>query len=44
MLERLTEWLVYFVQNWFWLLPIIADGWFLYRLCALFARPRSKRR
>lgn len=44
MVERLTEWLVYFVQNWFWILPIIADGWFLYRLCVPFARPRPKRR
>lgn len=43
MLERLTEWLTLFVQNWFWILPIIADGWFLYRLCVPFARPRPKR-
>lgn len=43
MLARLTEWITLFVQNWFWLLPIAASGYFLYRLCVPFAQPRPKR-
>lgn len=43
MLARLMEWLTLFVQNWFWLLPIAASGYFLYRLCVPFARPRAGR-
>lgn len=43
MLARLTEWITLFVQNWFWLLPIAASGYFLYWLCVPFAQPRPKR-
>jgi len=43
MLERLVEFLILNVQNWGWLVPLAASGYFLYRLCLPFVRPKAKR-
>ncbi len=43
MLENLVEFLILSVQNWGWLFPLAASGFFLYRLCLPFVRPRSGR-
>lgn len=41
MLENLVEFLILSVQNWGWLFPLAASGFFLYRLCLPFIRPRT---
>lgn len=43
MLENLVEFLILSVQNWGWLVPLAASGFFLYRLCLPFVRLRSGR-
>ncbi len=43
MLENLVEFLIFSVQNWGWLVPLAASGFFLYRLCLPFVRLRSGR-
>ncbi len=43
MLENLVEFLILSVQNWGWLFPLAASGFFLYRLSLPFVRLRSGR-
>ncbi len=41
MWQNLIELLALVFQNWGWLLPLAASGFFLYRLCLPFIRPRA---
>lgn len=41
MWERLVEFLFLLVHHWGWLFPLAASGFFLYRLCLPFIRPRA---